>query len=197
MSKLYVITTPQIFPNEAQLLTCLFEEGMRRLHLRKPGCEREEICKLLDEIPSIYRDRIVLHDWLDVAVELKLGGVHLNRRNAIAPAHFNGRISRSCHSLKEVAMYKPSCDYVFLSPIFQSISKEGYGSGFQLEELRAATEIDEKVIALGGICERTIAQLKGLPFGGVAVLGALWGNNPASLKRDELIKQYKKLNIWP
>ena len=86
---------------------------------------------------------------------------------------------------------------MFLSPIFQSISKEGYGSGFSLDGLRNAKGIiDDKVIALGGICPRTITKLKDIPFGGVAVLGALWGNDPSLLVADQLIKQFKRLQVW-
>ena len=75
-------------------------------------------------------------------------------------------------------------DYLFLSPIFQSISKEGYGNGFpwyELEEARERGFINPKVFALGGIDASHIRQLKGLGFGGAVVLGALWGkiNNPA------------------
>ena len=87
---------------------------------------------------------------------------------------------------------------MFLSPIFQSISKERYGSGFSLDGLRNAKGIiDDKVIALGGICPRTITKLKDIPFGGVAVLGALWGNDPSLLVADQLIKQFKRLQVWP
>ena len=122
----------------------------------------------------------------------------MNKRNPEAPPLYKGSISRSCHSLEEIIEYKPVCDYVFLSPIFQSISKEGYGSGFSLDGLRNAKGIiDDKVIALGGICPRTITKLKDIPFGGVAVLGALWGNDPSLFVADQLIKQFKRLQVWP
>ncbi|MFG6400601.1 MAG: thiamine phosphate synthase [Parabacteroides distasonis] len=198
MNKLVVITTPYFFADEASLIELLFAEGMSRLHLRKPDCKRDELEGLLDNISPAYYDRIVLHDWFTLAEERALGGVHLNKRNPEAPPLYKGSISRSCHSLEEIIEYKPVCDYVFLSPIFQSISKEGYGSGFSLDGLRNAKGIiDDKVIALGGICPRTITKLKDIPFGGVAVLGALWGNDPSLLVADQLIKQFKRLQVWP
>ena len=178
MNKLVVITTPYFFADEASLIELLFAEGMSRLHLRKPDCKRDELEGLLDKISPAYYDRIVLHDWF--------------------PPLYKGSISRSCHSLEEIIEYKPVCDYVFLSPIFQSISKEGYGSGFSLDGLRNAKGIiDDKVIALGGICSQTITKLRDIPFGGVAVLGALWGNDPSLLVADQLIKQFKRLQVWP
>lgn len=72
--------------------------------------------------------------------------------------------------------YKDECDYLFLSPIFDSISKAGYRSAFSHEQLqRAADEgvIDRKVIALGGVTPERIPYLHSLGFGGVAMLGAL------------------------
>ena len=188
MNKLVVITTPYFFADEASLIELLFAKGMSRLHLRKPDCKRDELEGLLDKISPAYYDRIVLHDWFTLAEERALGGVHLNRRNPEAPPLYKGSISRSCHSLEEIIEYKPVCDYVFLSPIFQSISKEGYGSGFPLDGLRNA---------LGGICSQTITKLRDIPFGGVAVLGALWGNDPSLLVADQLIKQFKRLQVWP
>lgn len=123
------------------MIELLFAEGMSRLHLRKPDCKRDELEGLLDNISPAYYDRIVLHDWFTLAEERALGGVHLNKRNPEAPPLYKGSISRSCHSLEEIIEYKPVCDYVFLSPIFQSISKEGYGSGFPLDGLRNAKGI--------------------------------------------------------
>ena len=125
MNKLVVITTPYFFADEASLIELLFAEGMSRLHLRKPDCKRDELEGLLDKISPAYYDRIVLHDWFTLAEERALGGIHLNKRNPEAPPLYKGSISRSCHSLEEIIEYKPVCDYVFLSPIFQSRSKEG------------------------------------------------------------------------
>lgn len=199
MKELIVITTPYFYPDEASLLTLLFEEGMMRLHLRKPGCDPTGLESLLNQIPSAYYSRIVLHDCFGLALERGLGGIHLNRRNPVAPPDYRGSISRSCHTLDEVNQYKPSCDYVFLSPIFQSISKEGYGSGFPIEELRQAGrlgQIDRQVIALGGISAQAIAKIKEIPFGGYAVLGDIWGSDPSLLRADHITQHFKELQTW-
>lgn len=89
-------------------------------------------------------------------------------------------------------------DYLFLSPIFNSISKEGYESGFTIEELESASDkgiINDKVFALGGIDEKTIPELRSISFGGVTVLGALWGKNPSFHNINELIKRLNDLMI--
>ena len=153
MKKLIVITSPYFFKGEDSILSHLFDEGMQHLHLRKPDSEANELRKLLDRIPDIYYPKVVLHDCFNLAIEYGLGGIHLNRRNNQSPDGFTGTISCSCHSIEELEQFG-KLDYLFLSPIFQSISKEGYGNGFKPETLRQASNagiINDKVIALGGI----------------------------------------------
>lgn len=193
--KLIVITTPHFFPGENQLITSLFQEGMQHLHLRKPGCTAVELRLLLEKIPSIYYPRIILHDCFDLATSFNIGGIHLNKRNRCIPNGFSGSVSCSCHTLEEVQA-SVSMNYVFLSPIFPSISKEGYGNGFPMKQLEDASStgiINEKVMALGGMDERTIPLTGHLNFGGVAVLGALWGKMPTTNETYNIIKQHNKL----
>lgn len=203
MKKLIVITRPHFFPGEGEIIDRLFREGLELLHLRKPGSEASLLYSLLDEIPRTYYPRIILHDHFEIVQhpDYHLGGLHLNRRNTCIPEGYEGRISRSCHSIQEVkeclgSKVHPLYEYVFLSPLFPSISKEGYGEGFSPEALREAGqkgEIGEKVIALGGISPQTIPLLRDIPFGGVAVLGSLWGKQLGSEKPEEIIKRYNLL----
>jgi len=96
--------------------------------------------------------------------------------------NFQCSISRSCHSLAEVAEWKERCSYVSLSPIFDSISKQGYKSAFSREELLQARHdgiIDDKVFALGGITFSRIEEVKALGFGGAMILGDAWKKSPA------------------
>lgn len=175
--KLIVITTPDFLMNEAELLRVLFENGLYRLHLRKPGASAAELSFLLDRIPAQWHPRIVIHDHYELADRYALAGIHLNRRNI---QHQNGRnpYSCSCHSFAEITRYSEQvAGYVFLSPLFDSISKIGYKSGFTELELRHAFEVGvlhDRVIALGGINKNNISSVRSLGFGGVAVLGALW-----------------------
>jgi thiamine-phosphate pyrophosphorylase len=117
-----------------------------------------------------------VHDYYALYEEYALRGVHLNHNITSYPPHYRGTRTRSCHSFDEVVKYKEECDYLFLSPIFDSISKRGYLSKFSHNELLNASIsgiIDDKVIALGGVTPDKISYLKSLHFGGAAMLGAL------------------------
>ena len=196
--KLIVITTPTFFIEEDKILTTLFEEGLDYLHLRKPDTAPMFSERLLTLIPEQYRKRIVTHDHFYLKEEFNLMGIHLNHRNPNPPENYRGHISCSCHSLEEVKSRKSPCNYVFMSPIFDSISKQNYLSTYSAEEIRQESKdgiIDKKVIALGGIDAGNIPLIKDYGFGGAAILGDLWNRFDTRINRDykELIEHFREL----
>lgn len=185
--KLIAITTPKIVDEDAYIITRLLDIGIDIVHLRKPDSNVSECRRLLTALSDKQRERIVIHDYPELFFEFALRGIHINRNITTLPKGYSGTRSRSCHSLEEVARYKDDYDYLFLSPIFDSISKAGYRSGFDDAELQRASScgiIDDKVIALGGVTLDKIAYLKGLNFGGIAMLGAVYNIDTADNLKD-------------
>jgi thiamine-phosphate pyrophosphorylase len=127
-----------------------------------------------------------LHSHYGLAGTYRLKGIH-GKLPLDAPAGIS--ISSSFHSLRECIQTGHRCDYAFLSPVFDSISKRDYKSGLDKNELTALLKNrpgGNKLIALGGIDEQTIPVALGYGFDGVAVLGALWTSpNP--------LEKYKRL----
>lgn len=196
--KIIVVTTPNFFTQEDQIITALFEEGLDILHLRKPEASALYSERLLSLIPEKYHKRIVTHDHFYLKEEFGLMGIHLNSRNPNVPDNYSGHISCSCHSTEEVRIKKGSYDYVFMSPVFDSITKENYPLKYTAEELRYAAKegiIDKNVIALGGITVENILQVKDFGFGGAAILGDLWGKFDSRNDQDYqgVIRHFKKL----
>ena len=174
---LIVITEPQFVTNEATIIAQLLHWGVDLIHLRKPESSADDLAKLIEAIPTVYHNRLVLHDHFDLAAHFTLHGLHLNRRNSVLPPNHKGTVSQSCHTLDEVKVCKTKCNYVFLSPVFNSISKLGYTSAFTpkaLSEAKKQGVIDQKVVALGGITAANIDKTKYYGFGGVALLGDIW-----------------------
>ena len=189
-----VITSPGFLQGEADFIDKLFNHGLDRLHLRKPGADIGECRRLLDGISREWLPRIVVHDNFGLCREYGLGGVHLNGRNPMAPPNHEGSVSRSCHSLEEISRYKGECDYLTLSPIFNSISKQGYMAAFEPEQLAAARGsglIDSRVMALGGVTLENIPRVRELGFGGVAILGDVW-QRMADGSVDEYLASLRK-----
>lgn len=175
--KIIAITTPKIISDDGYIIRGLLDNGVDIVHLRKPESTIDECRVLLSNLGDEYRARIVVHDYPELYYEFSLRGVHINKNIGTLPDGYDGLRTRSCHSLEEVVRYKDECDYLFLSPIFDSISKAGYHSAFDECSLRQASisgVIDSRVIALGGVTFNRIDYLRNLNFGGVAMSGAIY-----------------------
>jgi thiamine-phosphate pyrophosphorylase len=87
-------------------------------------------------------------------------------------------VSISCHTFQELAeVRKQSYAYMSLSPIFDSISKQGYRSAFtreQIAEARRQGLIDQRIMALGGVTFNKINEITAMGFGGAMILGDAW-----------------------
>lgn len=175
--KIIVITSPDKMPGEVSTICRLLDDGIDSIHIRKPDWSETQCRELIEAMPEQYRCQLVLHQYFELCEEYHLKGIHLNKRHSYPPVNHKGTISCSCHSLEEVIAQKPKMDYVFLSPIFDSISKRGYCSAFPISILKQAQSegiIDAKVIALGGVTYDKLPLLQKLSFGGGAMLGEIW-----------------------
>lgn len=193
--KWITITSPSFFDGEACFLHRLFDAGIDTLHLRKPTSSLEDCRRLLDKLSQDELSKTIIHDFFELTFDYPLKGIHLNSRNNIITVDYHGYVSRSCHSLKEVVQYKPYCGYMFLSPIFDSISKQGYLSTFSettLDDAASQGIIDDKVIALGGVDIEKLPLLRRWHFGGAVMLGCIL--NIASLPVAQ--QQHKLREIY-
>ena len=194
--KLIIISPPHYFKGEAEAVNALMARAQFTLHLRKPNTETNALRTLINAIEPCYHSRLVLHDGFELSGEFSLQGLHLNRRNSLAPQHFKGTISCSCHSWEEVEAYSTLVDYLFISPLFDSLSKANYHQAFTHKELLEAQRrglINTKVVGLSGITPDQLQYLYSLGFGGVAVIGSIWGDYSESGDLPQLIE---RLNLW-
>lgn len=172
-------------PNEIKTLHELFESGLEYYHLRKPHMDFEGYCAYLNQIDAQYHKRVVVHQYHELVNEYNLKGIHFReqeRRKYIDnPGHyfkglemFGKTISSSFHEPQELVDCYFEFDYHFLSPVFTSISKEGYeGRGFDVNG------IDKLIVGMGGITQENIAKTMELGYKGVGLLGGVWNaENP-------------------
>ena len=185
--KLFLISPPHLVADEVPLVNEMLALGLARFHVRKPTWSRAEMAASVASIPARHHARLVLHSHPSLVAELGLGGAHLTASNRAALAtgpprlHPGQTLSTSFHKLAEIIRHRRRYDYVFLSPIFDSLSKEQYTSAFDLGEVSTvlgqlpgrATYVPQ-VIALGGIEAHRLATVRQAGFAGAAVLGAVW-----------------------
>jgi thiamine-phosphate pyrophosphorylase len=186
--ELIVITPENTIRQEQEIINQFFDTGLRRLHLRKPQYTKEQYRVYINGIKKEYHPRLVIHGCFELVDEFELGGIHLNsivrEQDLVKPlterlsASF---FSTSFHSWQELKDNKFEYKYVFISPVFNSISKKGYQAG--IEPARAA-EIRKELVVSGKYCPQIIGlggvgvpQLKTLMeygFDGAAMLGGIW-----------------------
>ena len=183
--KIIAITPPHAVENEVVIIRQLLENSVDIVHLRKHQSEFYEIDVIayLREILSALTFeeccKIIIHDFPQLYYEFTLKGIHVNKNVTSLPKEYTGYKTRSCHSFEEIIKYKNEYDYLFLSPIFDSISKPDYKSPYTHGMLQKASLegiIDKKVIALGGVTFDKIPYIQSLNFGGIAMIGELVNN---------------------
>jgi thiamine-phosphate pyrophosphorylase len=197
-----IVVSPQSsHKEEVETIIALFEAGLDVYHIRKPKYSRARLEKYLTKFPEKYRDKMVIHTNHTLALKYKLKGIHLTRRHRknefitslkIKYLKFfksDLTISASFHKLANLYEESNEFDYVFLSPVFDSISKSGYQSGFNFHSLKAAMLNTQcKVVAIGGIELDKIDKIADLHFYGIALVGSIW-MSPDPVKEFKLIKE--------
>ena len=188
--KLIVISSNKKTYAEPRIITEMFDKGLELYHLRKQKFSRAELEEYLSLIPPHYRNRIIIHSKHRLAIKYKLRGIHLTRKHQkkklrtwlrtkyIKSKMPEIKITASFHALDKLEDAKNGYDYVFLSPVFDSISKGSYQGKFSGGNLADfLPRLNHKVIALGGVDTDKIDQIYDMGFSGMALHGALWEDN--------------------
>ena len=188
-------------PNEIEILNQLFKEGLQYYHFRKPHKDYKEHCDYLNQIDQQYHNRIVVHYFHELINKYHLKGIHFQEQKRIDhidnPSEyfknlnmFGKSISSSFHEPKDLEECYFEFDYHLLSPVFSSISKEGYqGRGFDVNH------IPKLIVGMGGINKDTIDKTLKLGFKGVGVLGGVWNTENPVKSFIELKTTYDTITI--
>lgn len=177
--KLIVLSCEDGETNELLRLEQMFRGGLELFHLRKPDWNIDQTRSFLSMLDPRFLDRVVLHDHYALSEEFPVRGIHRNARNGEAWDHYRDKASHrsvSCHSMKELLdLRSGEFEYAFFSPVFASISKEGYVPLYTHEEIvKGIRQAQVPVIALGGITDNRVQVCAEMGFAGVAVLGMVW-----------------------
>ncbi|MCP4120851.1 MAG: thiamine phosphate synthase [Bacteroidetes bacterium] len=200
--RLIAFTYPGNHPKEAESLGEILSV-VDALHIRKvPAITEQEMRNLLDGFPGEYLSGIWIHDHYHLAELYSLGGVHLTREylesNRLTPEagiqkwNLKGvKASVTCSSMETLEILDKWADRIFIAPVFDSISKEGHTSKWNLDFWSVPKGLNAEIIALGGVALDKLPLLIQKQFHGIAVLGALWQSNDPI----ELIKELKQACI--
>ncbi|WP_345766723.1 MULTISPECIES: thiamine phosphate synthase [Chryseobacterium] len=173
-----VITPEQSVRNETEVINELFREGLELLHVRKPVMNAATMRNYIKNIDSGFHERLALHSHYILAEEFGTSRLHFKEvERPNIPEHFFDEyiVSTSVHHIDDFNTLDSRWEYVFLGPVFPSISKKGYGNGSKiLKSIRQRENDDSKLIALGGINPHNINMVFSEDVDGAALLGAIW-----------------------
>ena len=103
----------------------------------------------------------------------------------------------SVHSIYEIKQNSNLYDYLFLSPLFDSISNVGYTSKFNLTKLKkflVEEELTSEIIALGGMNDTKVLKVMDLGFDGLSLLGYIWTEFDEDQDVVEAVKKFEIIN---
>jgi thiamine-phosphate pyrophosphorylase len=207
--KLIVISSSGIIENETNIVTKLFEAGLETFHIRKHKLSTKQIKEFINQIPKHFHNRIIIHSHHKLARKFNLKGIHLTKSHKknktrtwftikILKLRNPGIIITTSYSSIGQLLEKSNTynyDYVFLSPIFDSLSSKFQG-GFTAHSLRSAIEkTDLKVIARGGIDITAIEKANALGFYGLAFYSSIWKKKNPLEEFNKIVEKFQELKI--
>lgn len=203
--KLVVFTSKDKFHSEIPVVLKMFEDGLQTLHVRKPRFSTKELEEYILAIPEEYRNRLIIHSHHELQSVYKLKGIHFGRshRKKGAAGGFQklskfttkGKkiFTKSAHSLSSIDKDVRFYDYIFLSPIFDSISKDNHKSKFGSKALRnTLSKTKQTVYALGGVEAENLHKVVEYGFDGAALLGSIWESEKPPFEAYKEIKDLAK-----
>jgi thiamine-phosphate pyrophosphorylase len=178
-----VISPEQHYPKETLWANRLLEARLECFHIRKPHWDDEAVAKYVSEIDQSYHTKIVLHDRLEVSQTYGLKRLHITekkRKNKVMEIKEGMTYSTSVHNMADFNELEMIWDYAFVSPIFPSLSKVGYGQNTAVfHQLKSRKNFHTKLIGLGGVAPENISNVYEAGVDGVALLGYIWqSKNP-------------------
>lgn len=198
---LYVITDVQIGRGRSHtiLAEMALQGGADIIQLRDKRMDPASLYRTAQEIFALTRAAgacFIMNDRLDIALATGADGVHLGQQDMpisearrIVPRDFI--IGCSVGSVEEAIQAEISgADYLALSPVFATTSKDDAGEGHGLSTLgaiRAATRLP--LVAIGGITWENIGSVITSGADGAAVISAVVGEEDVASAAAELKRQ--------
>jgi thiamine-phosphate pyrophosphorylase len=119
--------------------------------------------------------------WAGLAGSAGAAAVHLSGDDAF-PSPRPAVVGRSCHGAADLRRARAEgCDHAFVSPVFLTTSKPGYGPALGLAGLAELVPQGPPVYALGGIGPDDVAGCLAAGARGIAVMGGVM-RDPSSVR---------------
>lgn len=181
----YVITDEELRPGRThvEIARAALEGGARVIQLRDKRASDDymiragiEIRHLASEFGAIF----IVNDRLDVALACDADGLHVGQQDhparEVRPLLKGKLLGVSCASVEEAAQARQDgADHLGVGPIYSTATKSDAGAPTGPELIRLAKEASGglPVVAIGGINERNLAEVKRAGADAAAIISAI------------------------
>ena len=157
--------------------------GATFIQLREKNLAFDEFLSIAKDVKKItdkYKVPFVINDNVDIAVEVDADGVHIGQgyeviNEARKKLDKDKIIGLSAHTVEEALnAQKNGADYIGVGAVFNTSSKSD-ASSVDLDTLKEiCASVNIPIVAIGGINEYNILELKGSGIDGVAIISAIF-----------------------
>lgn len=201
---LYLVTDRSLLKGRSlvELIEKSILGGVSIVQLREKDTSSLEFYNIAKEVKSItdkYNVPLIINDRIDIALAINASGVHIGQSDIpcsiarkILPKDMI--IGVSAHNLEEaLKAVEDGADYLGCGAIFSTSTKKDVTS-LSYEGLKEITShINIPIVAIGGINENNIMNLKGSGINGVAVVSAILGKEEVKKASENLLEIVKTL----
>lgn len=184
------------------------EGGCKWVQLRMKNAPREEIIAVAKEAKEICKEHeciLVIDDYVDIAKELELDGVHLGKNDMplTEAREFLGEefiIGATANTFEDIeAIRHLDIDYIGLGPFRFTTTKEKLSPILGIDGYRdiiarkKAVDINLPVVAIGGITYDDIEEVMEAGVDGIAVSGSLINADDMKTETSKMIELLEKI----
>jgi thiamine-phosphate pyrophosphorylase len=167
----------------ASVMAQALKAGNPGIQIRERDLCAKELLVLAGEIRDLAAaggSQVLINDRIDVALSLEGAGVHLRGDSlpvAVARRLIGSQrlLGVSVHSVSEAVQAEADgADYIVLGPIYETASKERFGSPLGLSTLEHAVRtVQLPIVGIGGVTAARARDLRAAGAFGVAVITAV------------------------
>ena len=170
----------------------LREKNLDDKHFLEEAVELQELCKQ-------YKVPFIVNDNVDIALKMNADGVHVGQsdmqaadvRAKLGPDKIIGVSAQTVE--QAVLAQQRGADYLGVGAVFPTGSKAD-ADDVSFETLKAICEaVTIPVVAIGGITQENLEQLKGSGICGIAVISAIYAQSDIKEASRKLKETTKKI----
>ena len=174
--------------------------GVSCVQIREKHADVEEFTKIAKEVQQVTQRHdipLIINDSLDIFRQIDAQGIHIGQgdlpcalvRQTIGA---NKILGVSVHNVEQALEAQAAgADYLGVGAIFVTSSKDD-ADHVSIEMLNATVDaVDIPIVAIGGINQQNIDELKGSGIAGVAVISAIFAQqniyDAAKVLKDKIL----------